>query len=163
MRDKIEAGNIEGVDRFDQEPDAGGLELAGGEFQVFDKRLAQLIRFGVLRRDPGQAIDLLAPERGGIVDGLADAVLEFTDACRLAGIAAVAGAPVTRGQVMQDLGQLERLEFVRQLILVVGIGKQVFDAAESGLGGGVEPVQKFDLVEQHGQVGGKLGHRRSFK
>ena len=85
-----EARNVARVDRLDQQPDAGLLQPLRGECQVVDEDVLQHGAIDALRRDAGQAIDLLAAERLRIGDRLVDAVAEFVDAVRQYGDAALA-------------------------------------------------------------------------
>jgi hypothetical protein len=50
------------------------------------------------------------------------------------------------------------LEQAGQLVLVIGVGKEIFHRLEAGRLGGSEALQEGHLVEQHGQVGCKFGH-----
>jgi hypothetical protein len=62
-------------------------------------------------------------------------------------------------QVVQHLLELVPGEPSGELFLRIRIGKQVFDGGEPGSGGGVEPVEKIELVPQHREIGGELRHR----
>ena len=64
------------------------------------------------------------------------------------------------GQIVQRLGETVPGELLGQRFLRERIGKEIFDAAESGLGRGLEADEKVDLVEQHGEVGGEFRHER---
>ncbi|MND00288.1 hypothetical protein D3C83_188460 [compost metagenome] len=55
------------------------------------------------RANAGQAIDLLATERGRVLDRLCDAFLEFLRPAGVAADAALALRPVAGRQVVQDL------------------------------------------------------------
>src|SRR5690606_39442802 len=50
------------------------------------------------------------------------------------------------------------LQFVSQLLFVVGVGEQVLHSLETGFGRCLEAIQEVVLVKQHGQVGGKFWH-----
>jgi hypothetical protein len=134
------------------------LDSISSELQVVDNGLGDLVGIHALGGNTRQAIDLLATEGGGVFNRLADAVLEFADAIRQAGDAALAASPVAGRQVVQDLGQAVGLELVREFVLVVGVGKQVFNALEAILGGRCEAVQEIDFVVEHRQVGSEFRH-----
>jgi len=68
---QVEAGDVARVDGLDEELDALAREAVGGEAQVGDEGLAQLLGRDVLRRDAREAVDLLAAERLRVLDGLA--------------------------------------------------------------------------------------------
>ena len=155
---QVEAGDVVGVDVLGQQLDAGGLQLVGGELEVGDDGVQHLVCIGALGRNADQAVDLLAAEGGGVVDGLADAVLEFADAIRVGGDAALACGPVAGRQVVQDLGQAVALELVGQFVLVVGVGEQVLNALEAVLGSRCEAVHEVDFVVEHRQVGSEFRH-----
>ena len=50
------------------------------------------------------------------------------------------------------------LQAVGELLLRIGIGKQVLDAGEPGRRGGGEAVEKVELVVEHGEIGRELRH-----
>ena len=75
------------------------------------------------------------------------------------GDAALAPGPIAGGHVVQNLRQVERIQFRFQVSGVVIVGKQILDAGEARLRGGFEAIHEVDFVEQHGQVGAKLRHR----
>ncbi len=138
-----EAGNVEGVDRLDQQPDAFGLQALGGEFQVLDQRRLRRLARDAGRHDAGQAIELLDAQHPRIADRFADAVLEFGDARRMAGDAAFAGGPVAGRQVVQHQVELIAVELVGDLVGVEGIRKQEFDAAKAGARRRLETVHEI--------------------
>jgi hypothetical protein len=72
--------------------------------------------------------------------------------------AALAGAPVARRQIVQDLGQTVLGQLLGQLVLVVSVGEEILDPGEAGLGRGGKSVEEIDLVEHHGQVGREIRH-----
>ena len=156
-----EAGNVEGVDRLDQQLDAGVLQLVGGEAQVVDERRAAAFSGrhagGAM---PARQLSCLQPSALRVVDGLADAVLEFADAVRVAGDAALAGGPVAGGQVVQHLRQAvcasSRSRELRPSD--TAYGNRILDAVEAGLRGALEAVEEVDLVEEHREIGCKLRH-----
>ena len=157
---QVEAGDVEGVDRLDQQPDAG----APAAPSAAKRRLST----NVVRASPavdacgqlaGQAVDLRAAERGRVVDGARHAVAELArrgpdgrrcrarrrPSRRRAGCAAPAARPLSRRRG-------------GQLLLVEGVGEQELDGLEAGLGGGLEAVEERQLGEQHRQVGCEFGH-----
>ena len=58
----------------------------------------------------------------------------------MAGDAALAAGPVACGEIVQHLREVVLRELFRELLLRIRIRKQVLDACESGLRGGVESV-----------------------
>src|SRR5213593_4567130 len=92
---EIETRNITGVARLDQQPNAGRLELVGGKPEVGCKGFAHLLRGDSWRCDPGQAVDLLAPQGGRILNSFIYSILKFSDAIRQAGDTALTLGPVT--------------------------------------------------------------------
>ena len=91
---QVEAGDVEGVDRLDQQPDARLLQLGRGVAQVGDEGAAQRRVARAERRLAGQAVELLHAERARVVDRLRHAVAELVDPIGQAGDAALAGVPV---------------------------------------------------------------------
>ena len=81
------------------------LQLQRREFEVADERPVRGPGVNALRHDTRKAIDLSAAQRLRIIDGLADAILELGNAIRMAGDAALAGVPIARGQVEENLGE----------------------------------------------------------
>ena len=76
-----EAGNVAGVDRLDQQLDAGVLRARGAaKLRFSTKTFSSSRRSTPCRRDAGEAVDLRAAERRGIVDRRVDAVAELVDA-----------------------------------------------------------------------------------
>ncbi len=135
-----------------------GGECVGSEAQVFHQRFLRLLALHVLRLDADQAVELAHAQHLGVLDGFAHAVLEFADAVRVAGNAALARIPLAGRQVVQHQVELEAVQAVRDLVRVKRIGKQEFHAAEARARGGFEAVEKTDFVEQHGEVCRKFGH-----
>ena len=88
-----------------------------------------------------------------------DAVLELGGPVGMARDAALARAPVAGGQVVQDLRQAVLVELPPDVVRIVLVGKEVFDAREAGAPRGREAVEEGDLVEEHRQVGGESRHR----
>ena len=111
------------------------------------------------RHDAGEAIQLRAAERGGVLDGPRDALFELRDALRMTGNAAFAGPPVARGQVVEHLRQAVLVEPGAEVVDRMLVGKEVFDAAEASALRSGKPIEKSGLVEEHRQVGGKFRHR----
>ena len=92
---------------------------ASFSFDAANSRLLTSVRcagLGVnaLRHDARKAIDLSAAQRLRIIDGLADAILELGNAIRMAGDAALAGVPIARGQVEENLGETVGVSAARQ-------------------------------------------------
>ena len=94
-----EARNVVSVDRLREKSNARILQFRCGELQIFRKRSSRDSRLHARGRDPGKAIDLSAIKGLCVVDGLADAVLKFGYAIRIAGDAALSCLPVSSGQV----------------------------------------------------------------
>ena len=84
---------------------------------------------------PGEAVDLLAVQRGGVLDGFGNAVAELAYPVGVAGDAALARVPVAGGQVVENLREAVGLESLGQRVGVVVIREKVLDATESGAGG----------------------------
>ena len=81
------------------------------------------------------------------------------EAYRLIASAGAAVHAIARRKIVQRLGETVPGELLGQRLLREGIEKAIFDAAEAGLGRGLEAGEKVDLVEQHGEVGGEFRHR----
>lgn len=79
------------------------LQPGGGEAQVGDQGRVHLVGLHAGRRDAGEAVELLAAERGGVFDRASDAVLELADTVRMAGDAALPHSPSRPPQVAQHL------------------------------------------------------------
>ena len=126
-----EAGDVEGVDRLDQQPDAGLLQRGCREAQVGDQRRVRMLMRDARRQLAGQAVDLRAAQRLGVVDGPRHAVAELGHAVRVAGDAALARLPVAGRQVVQHLLQAVGAQGGGQFLLGIGIGEQVLDGVEA--------------------------------
>ena len=148
-----EAGNVARVDRLDDQPDAGLLELAGGVGQVFDEHIFQLSPIDALRGNAGEAVDLAATERPGIGDRGVDAAAELVDAVGQHRDAALALAPVAGRQVEQDLRQSVLAEAGSDHLRRMIVGSEILNALEACAGGGVEAVEEFVLAKEHRQIG----------
>ena len=123
------------VDRLDQQPDLLPRQRVGGIAQILHQHLVQFGRVGVRRRHADQAIDLTAVERRRIVDGAMHAVAEFVDPVRQDRDAALAGAPIAGGKVVQHLRQPVLLQLLAQRRLFEIVGEEIFDPGEArGLG-----------------------------
>ena len=137
-----EAGNIDRVDRLDQQPDPLPGERIRREAQIADQHLVELGCIGAIGRDADEAVELTAIERLGVIDGARDAVAKLVDPVRQNGDAALAGRPIARGKIVQHLGQSVLVQLLAQLGLVEIIGKQIFDPAEAGGLGGGEAIEE---------------------
>ena len=82
---------------------AGGVPQ--DKVEIAEKRLAQPVRVGALRRDAGETVDLAAVQGAGIVDGAEDALAEFLHTVGHDRDAALAGAPIAGGEIVQYLRQ----------------------------------------------------------
>ncbi len=109
-------------------------------------------------RDPGKAIDLSATKGLCVIDGLADAVLKFGDAIRMAGDAALSCFPVSGGQVEQDLGQAVLVETLGDIVLLERIREEILNSPEAGFGRRRKAVRKRRLREEHREIGVKFRH-----
>lgn len=152
-----EAGDVAGVDRLDQQADAGLLQFAGRMAEVFPERVMEAGAFHAVGRDAGEAVDPGAAERAGIVDGPLNALAELSPAVGEHGDAALARGPVARRQVVQHEFEFVAHEALVDRLLGKRVGKQELDAAEAGAGGLFEAVEKVVLVEEQGEVGGEIG------
>src|SRR2546428_1347569 len=155
---EIETRNVTGVARLDQQPDAGRLELVGGKPEVGCKGVAHRLRGDSWRCDPGQAVDLLAPQGVRILDCFAYAILKFSDALRQTGDTALTLGPVTGRQVVKYLNEPILLELLGELLLRIWVRKQILDRFEASLRRCIETIQEVDLVEEHREVRGELWH-----
>ena len=127
-------------------------------FRILRKRSSRDSRLQASGRDPGKAIDLSAIEGLCVVDGLADAVLKFGDAIRIAGDAALSCFPVSSGQVEQDLGQAVLVETLGDIVLLERIREEILDSPEARFGRRRKAVQKRRLREEHREIGVKFRH-----
>ena len=157
---EIEAGNVARVDRLDQEPDAGVLQLQRGELQVRDER-RRAARPGRRRRAQRPARQFTCLQPSAVAYSIARPTPSWNSPTRSGwhGDAALALGPVAGRQVVQDLREPVLLQSCRRAaVFSYAIGKQVLDALEAGFRGGVEALEEIDLVVEHGEVGGELGH-----
>src|SRR5262249_32396669 len=155
---EMEARNVVGIDRLDQQLDPCRIECLRGEPQVFGYGLFDPCTIDSGRGDADQAIELSALQDAGILDRLADAVLELALASRQAGDAALTVGPVAGRKVMQDLSEAVPGQRLGQGVLWIGIREEILDTAETGLGSCREAVHEIQLIEEHREIGGKLGH-----
>ena len=118
----------------------------------------ELDRVRAVGRDAGQAVDLAAIERLGVVDRRAT---PSRNSSTRSGRQAMPRSPAAQSPAGRLCSTCVRpcwLQLLAQLGLVEIIGEQIFDAAEArGLGGG-EAVEERQLAEQHRQIGGKFRH-----
>src|SRR5207245_8580429 len=91
-----EAGNIDRVDRLDQEPDPFPAERIRREAQVAYQHLVQIDPAHAVRRNADQAVELTAVEPLGVVDGPRAAVAKLVDPVGQDGDAALDGSPIAR-------------------------------------------------------------------
>src|SRR5665213_571302 len=155
-----EAGNVAGVDRLDQKPNTLAGKGVRRESQIPQQHFIQFKTVCVDGRDADQAIELTAIQGFGVIDGTPHAIAEFVDPIRKDGEAPLAGAPIARGEIVQDLGQSMLLQLLAQHRLFEIIGEQIFHAAEAGGLGRGETVEERQLVEEHREIGGKFRHDR---
>src|SRR2546426_11453583 len=128
---EIETRNVTGVARLDQQSNAGRLELVGGKPEVGCKGVAHRLRGDSWRCDPGQAVDLLAPQGVRILDCFAYAILKFSDAIGQAGDTTLTLRPVACRQVVKYLTEPVFFELFGQLLLRVRVRKQILDPFEA--------------------------------
>src|SRR4029077_18470424 len=91
---QMEAGNVIGVDRFDQQLDSGSIECAGGEPQIFGNCLFDPSGIDACRSNSDETIELAALQRARILDRRADAVLDLALASGQTGDATLAFGPI---------------------------------------------------------------------
>jgi hypothetical protein len=72
--------------------------------------------------------------------------------------AAFAARPVAGGEVEQYLREPVLGKFVLERVFIVFVRGHIFDARESGLGGGGKAVEEIRFVEQKRQIGCESGH-----
>ena len=99
----------------------------------------------------------------GIGHGLGHASAEFVHAVGVAGNAALAGIPVTSGQVVQNNLQARRVQTFLDLFHGVCVGKEEFHGFKASVGGTLKTLEERHLGEQHAQVGCKTGHGKSLR
>src|SRR5205085_2711321 len=83
---------------------------------------------------------------------------EFLLASGLRSKTALAAGPVTGHDVEQRQGQSVCFEPLGDGFGRVLVGKQKLDRLKAGARGGVEPVEKPDLLEHHAEIGGEARH-----
>ena len=159
-RVEVEAWHVAMVDGFDDEGDAAGSGLVGGPGEVGGVESGGGSWSEVAGGNAGHNVDEGVAECFGVVEGAEDAVAELLLAAGEGGGAALAGGPVAGGGVEEDLLQPGGIEAGADLGGFVVVGEEELNAAEAGLGGGVEAVEEWVFVEHHGQVGAKAGHGR---
>ncbi|KAF5293272.1 hypothetical protein FQR65_LT20119 [Abscondita terminalis] len=160
---QVEAGNVEGVDGFDQQAQVGGAQRGGGKAQVLDEGAAQRGGIDAGRRLAGQAVELGHAQGLGIGHGLGHTSAELVDAVRVAGDAALARIPVAGGQVVQHDLQAMGADALLDLLVRMGVGEQELHGLEAGAGGALEAVEERHLGEQHAEVGSETGHVRRLR
>jgi type 1 glutamine amidotransferase len=89
-----ESRKITGVDRLDEQPDAGRLQARCGIPEILHQRVAGRGGVDVRWQDAGEAVQTVAFQRGRVCDRLIDAGLELVHAIPEAGDAALASRPV---------------------------------------------------------------------
>ena len=98
---QVEAGDVIGVDRLDQQAQVVLLQLAGGKAQVLDEGATQIALGDAGRLLAGEAVELTDAERLGVFDRTTHAFPKFVGSLRIARDAAIACVPVACGQVVQ--------------------------------------------------------------
>ena len=136
---------------------------ASASFGAAKRRLAakvarSLSSVDTRRRDAGEAVHLLAAERGRVFDRLPDTVLELSDAVGMACDAALALRPVAGGEVMQHLNELMPVEPLAELGRGIRVGEQILHALEARLRRRLEAVEEVDFVVEHRHVRAEPGH-----
>jgi hypothetical protein len=101
-----------------------------------------LVRVHIRRRDAGEAIDLFAAQSTGVVDRLADTVLELIDTVGMAGDAPLSLVPIAGRQVMKHLDQAAGPELLHHLFLRERVGEKILDPGEPDLSGRFEAVEE---------------------
>ena len=76
--------------------------------------------------------------------------------------AALALGPIAWRQIEERLRKAVLLEAGCDVVCGKIIGEKKFDAGESAIRGGREPVEKRRLLEHHAEIGGKFWHGLSF-
>ena len=64
-------------------------------------------------------------------------------------------AQLPAGRLCSTWVSPQRVQFLAQLGLFVVVGKEILDRVEAGGLGGGEPIEERQLVEEHGEIGGK--------
>jgi hypothetical protein len=113
-----EAGDIDRIDRLDQEPDPLPGKRIGREAQIADQHLVEFGCIGAIGRDADEAVQLTAIERFGVIDGACDAIAKLLNPVGQNGNAALTCTPIARGKVVQHLGQSMLVQLLAQLGLV---------------------------------------------
>jgi len=155
---KIELGNIERVDRLDQQVQSALLEFLRCVAQILDKRPSQRRTVHTGRSLARKTVELRHAQRARVSDGTAHASSEFVDAVRQARDAALTGIPVAPWQVVKRQGQPVGIEAAADFLDGPGVREQELDGLEAGLRGQLESVEKRNLREQHGEVCGETWH-----
>ena len=158
---EIEARHVAIVDRFDQQLDAAPFRHVRREGEILEKYRLEDPSIDIRRRDPREAIEPLAAERLGVVERAPEPVAKLVFASRENGEPALARRPVAGGQVEQRLRQSMVGEAAGDVLWVVLVGRHIFDALESDIGGGGEAVEKGLVREEKAEVCGKSGHAAS--
>ena len=102
---------------------------------------------------------MLAAERLGILDCLRDTLAEFSNAPGQAADAAIAFLGIARRDIDEHYLDPGMLRDLREPALVPGVGELDLDRLEAGLSRRLEALGKFELLEQHADVGAEAGHR----
>ena len=155
-----EAGHVAAIDGLQQDLDAVRRSLLGGVAHVGDVGGAHGGCVRALGHKTGHHVDARALQRLGVVDGLGNAFAELGLTPRQAGQPTFARVPVAGRGVEQHLLQAVGLQARGQFLRRVGVGKQVLHRLETIAGGGSKTVEKVHVVVEHGQVGGKAGHKQ---
>jgi hypothetical protein len=118
-----EVWDVARVDRLNEKPNSRGRELGRGELEIAGEGLAQFVGCDPLRRDPREAVELLAPECCSVLNRAADAVLKLADPIGQACDASLALRPIARRQIVKHLSKAVLLQSLYELLLFVRIGK----------------------------------------
>ena len=157
------ARDVAGVDRLDQHltPRLGGL--AGSKSQVV--QIGRLVRragldIGVRRQQTRHGVNPGTIERLGIAQRLDYRVAKLPLTTRQAGKPTLARFPVAGRQVEQHLLQPCIAQGRTDHLGRVGIGEEILDTAEAGIGCRRKAVEEVMFREQHAEVGGQSYHAR---
>jgi hypothetical protein len=101
-----------------------------------------------------EAVHLPAAERGGVLDRLAHALLEFLYPVRVAADPTLARGPVAARQVVQHLRQSMLLQQLGDPIGGIVVGEQVLHSLETGVCRCGKAVHEVELAPEEAQVRG---------
>lgn len=147
-------GHVAGVYRLDQQLDPVRREPP--------RRMSKIVRVGLeIGARSSQASHRMKArhlQRACIGEGALDRVRELAFAARDRRNPSLTRLEIARRQIEQHTLDIRGLEPSGHGLGGVGVGEEELDGGKARCLGAREALRELDLVEHHGQVGGKAGH-----